>query len=226
MLLPALNKARESAKTVACLSNLRQLGVIMLNYTTDNRGALMPTYPWKYPITTGDSTWLGLLWHMKYFKSVEVTRCPSDKVVTTGRKHGPYSFGPWDPSDALSGDGKCGYGYNHMGLGLYYGISPHDIPGVTGETVAPGFAGWKITQADNPAETYWMADNSDLAANAGAVLYMYPPDEGPLTRHNKGINVLWLDGHASWLDGPTAVNHYLYGFIFAPGTPIWYDVRP
>jgi len=38
ILLPSLNRARESANQVACLSNLRQLGLAFVMYTGDNRG--------------------------------------------------------------------------------------------------------------------------------------------------------------------------------------------
>ncbi len=40
ILLPALGKARDTAKTVQCLSNLRQMGVSSVTYATDNRGYL------------------------------------------------------------------------------------------------------------------------------------------------------------------------------------------
>lgn len=36
ILLPALNKARRSAQQVACMSNLRQIGVLLLIYCNDN----------------------------------------------------------------------------------------------------------------------------------------------------------------------------------------------
>jgi prepilin-type N-terminal cleavage/methylation domain-containing protein len=38
VLLPALNRARESAKRIQCLSNLRQLGVAMVMYLNENKG--------------------------------------------------------------------------------------------------------------------------------------------------------------------------------------------
>ncbi|MGB7161072.1 MAG: prepilin-type N-terminal cleavage/methylation domain-containing protein [Tepidisphaeraceae bacterium] len=41
MLLPALTKARESARSLACLANLRTLGQGMAMYAAENRGAIL-----------------------------------------------------------------------------------------------------------------------------------------------------------------------------------------
>lgn len=41
ILLPALNRARQAAESVACLSNLRQSGMAILQYANDNKGWLM-----------------------------------------------------------------------------------------------------------------------------------------------------------------------------------------
>jgi len=42
MLLPALSRARESAKRVNCMSNLRQCGVALYLWAQDHRGHLLP----------------------------------------------------------------------------------------------------------------------------------------------------------------------------------------
>jgi prepilin-type N-terminal cleavage/methylation domain-containing protein len=42
ILLPALNKARESANRVACASNLRQIAMASLTFANENRGYLPP----------------------------------------------------------------------------------------------------------------------------------------------------------------------------------------
>jgi prepilin-type N-terminal cleavage/methylation domain-containing protein len=42
ILLPALSRAREQARQVACASNLRQVGLAMLMYANSNRGQLFP----------------------------------------------------------------------------------------------------------------------------------------------------------------------------------------
>ena len=40
MLLPALNKARETARRIACTSQLKQLGLVQLNYAGDYKGIM------------------------------------------------------------------------------------------------------------------------------------------------------------------------------------------
>ena len=42
MLLPALNKARNRARSTACISNLKQLGTSVGMYLSDNNDWLMP----------------------------------------------------------------------------------------------------------------------------------------------------------------------------------------
>ena len=40
LLLPALNRAKEAAKTAVCMSNQRQVGVAHLAYATDSNGSV------------------------------------------------------------------------------------------------------------------------------------------------------------------------------------------
>lgn len=40
MLLPALNKARETVKTISCANNLKQIGTYMTMYVNDNNGII------------------------------------------------------------------------------------------------------------------------------------------------------------------------------------------
>jgi prepilin-type N-terminal cleavage/methylation domain-containing protein/prepilin-type processing-associated H-X9-DG protein len=49
ILLPALSKARQSANTVQCLSNLRQLATAMIEYSADNAGYIVPA-GYAYPV--------------------------------------------------------------------------------------------------------------------------------------------------------------------------------
>lgn len=44
ILLPSLNKAREAAQTVACQSNLRQVGMLAQTWSAENKSRFMPLY--------------------------------------------------------------------------------------------------------------------------------------------------------------------------------------
>src|SRR3954468_18358622 len=55
ILLPALNKARESARTVACAANMRTLGQGIFMYVGDNKG-VMPYAYWDGS-PPGDATY-------------------------------------------------------------------------------------------------------------------------------------------------------------------------
>jgi prepilin-type N-terminal cleavage/methylation domain-containing protein/prepilin-type processing-associated H-X9-DG protein len=51
MLLPALNRARAQAQSVACLSNLRTIGQLIFMYSDDSKGSLpYGYYDWVTPI--------------------------------------------------------------------------------------------------------------------------------------------------------------------------------
>src|SRR3954468_20292652 len=53
ILLPTLNKARESARQVQCLSNLKQISTATIQYCMDNAG----TYPGR--AGQGSEAWIG-----------------------------------------------------------------------------------------------------------------------------------------------------------------------
>jgi len=78
MLLPALNKAREKAKGINCLNNLKQIGFINISYTDDWDGCVPPRK------NLAGKTWTRILTdngYMKYYKAGQGGRpfftCPS-----------------------------------------------------------------------------------------------------------------------------------------------------
>jgi prepilin-type processing-associated H-X9-DG protein len=60
LLLPSLNRARDTAKTLQCASNMRQLGMAMFIYVDENRGKYPPRQDDPAVIAANDiKTWWG-----------------------------------------------------------------------------------------------------------------------------------------------------------------------
>jgi len=94
MLLPALNKAKDRAKTIQCISNHKQLSLCWVMYAADNGGRLIPNIALGNPGNLSDTWILGdmstptgatnenYIRNGKLFlynTSVRIYRCPADR---------------------------------------------------------------------------------------------------------------------------------------------------
>lgn len=93
LLLPALAKAREKAKRVACGSNLKQIGAALIMYSGDYQNHLPPVYPAMENANPVATNWAQTLVNLGY-ASAKVFVCPDDKVMDNNRKQdGVLSYG-------------------------------------------------------------------------------------------------------------------------------------
>ena len=177
MLLPVLAKAREKARNISCINNLKQIGNGVHMYV-DNFDDNLPyvktsyTSAYKNLDTTGDS-WYGLI--NLYVTNEKTFECPADTAKTNA-----YTAGQGDAKFLLS------YGANGVSnatAAANYGTCANIAPNMTTE---------------NPSATLMLADCGQLAA----VLYPFCSTteiEGAgflAYRHGDKFNVYFFDGHA------------------------------
>jgi prepilin-type N-terminal cleavage/methylation domain-containing protein/prepilin-type processing-associated H-X9-DG protein len=81
ILLPALQKARREAWQTQCASNMHQIALAVINYTSDNGGHLMPALVWpmgpNQPYPDG-FFWAAELVHQGYIASPNILHSPSN----------------------------------------------------------------------------------------------------------------------------------------------------
>src|SRR5437868_2269442 len=95
MLLPALSRAKEKALNISCLNNLHQLTICWYTYSVDNQDRLLSNYIPGWPGWTGDAWMMGNMTVatettnetfirngslFPYNRSLEIYKCPADKV--------------------------------------------------------------------------------------------------------------------------------------------------
>lgn len=68
MLLPALSRAKETARRISCMNQVRQLGVALVMYVDDSDG--------KYPPRVYSNRWPALL--RDGYRELKILKCPSD----------------------------------------------------------------------------------------------------------------------------------------------------
>jgi prepilin-type N-terminal cleavage/methylation domain-containing protein/prepilin-type processing-associated H-X9-DG protein len=101
VLVPAMNKAREQARTIVCATNLKNYAPAIMMYAEDNNGKLPFSFSWLYSMKTiqdANKTGKcpeGCRWHYDkdepdgtlwpYLKSKDVHMCPTFKSMFQGK---------------------------------------------------------------------------------------------------------------------------------------------
>jgi prepilin-type N-terminal cleavage/methylation domain-containing protein/prepilin-type processing-associated H-X9-DG protein len=208
ILFPVFARARESARRASCLSNLKQIGLGIMQYTQDYDDRLpqalydsLDTYsgteitPAKSFYTTTGSygknrylTWMDFVY--PYVKSTQIFVCPSasvDTSTTPVRK----------PTDTPS------YGYNNAfgGKFNYYGSYGGTTYGAPTGSIA-------LSSIARAAETIMVLDYYDPGAITATpyshMNWVRNADQKVKNRvipHLEGGNVAYADGHVKWVPG-------------------------
>jgi len=178
LLLPALKKAKDVADSIVCANNLKQIGLAVAMYVTDNK----ETYPLTYKeVTTGD--WMYAFpdfalyggkrirtWLDTYLNNDGVWYCPEASFKV------PYWANTY-PKPTFCGS----YGYNWY-LGGKSGAAP-----LKPLTLA------KIKNPENTVLGVETVPCKSYVSRGSMSLTTWVE-----WRHSVGMNVLLCDGHVAW----------------------------
>jgi prepilin-type N-terminal cleavage/methylation domain-containing protein/prepilin-type processing-associated H-X9-DG protein len=92
MLLPALSKAKDVARRIACASNLKQQGLALIMYCGDNNGFFPYVDKFADPTTFIRNSWQHAVWEGT--RNFDIFVCPSDSIprLITTYKRTSYAF--------------------------------------------------------------------------------------------------------------------------------------
>jgi len=182
MLLPALSKAREKSRAIACVNNMKQIGVQCALYASDNDDNI----PVKFTFGKNYNHWAVCLTGTTALDKTFF--CPSampptlSTTNTYGQRYSTTLFGSaWETTQ---GNPSI--------------TSTVPIPGSTnGTETAACLSQIKATQPSNYPHVFdSIFLNSVAAPNGGASAYcIYSGNRGIVFRHNGATNSLFLDGH-------------------------------
>lgn len=187
LLLPALSTAQARGKQIACLNNLKQLALGGQMYANDNEGRLVGNTPegsdknrWvigtmRSPADATNQTFIRQGKLFPYAGQLATYRCPADPAQTQGTPRvRSYAMNGWMGSRYME---------------TYAGQSGFRTFVKDSETSAAGSA------------TLWvLADEHEVSIDDGWFLVTMndsqPFASFPATRHQRGYNLNFADGHA------------------------------
>jgi prepilin-type processing-associated H-X9-DG protein len=192
MLLPALNKAREKAHMINCLSNLKQIGTGCHMYSMAHEDFVVPQN------VTGSQLWPRTLTILGFLKA-NANYLKLGDVDPTIKPYGVFLC-PQENSLILSGTfyiEQNGYNWSGTTYSLNFYVSYKN------STPTHADYRWlKTNRVKNPSSVYFIADShasGSASIRAGANLLAMVSGNSwlyPSVRHHNSANILYLDGHA------------------------------
>jgi prepilin-type N-terminal cleavage/methylation domain-containing protein/prepilin-type processing-associated H-X9-DG protein len=193
ILFPVFASAREKARQISCVSNLKQVGLATLQYIQDYDERLYPyslysnsveTFPFaSYNWSTGATNYAGGF-VQPYMKSIQVQACPSEPGFSAAVPPG------------------MGYGWN---IDLGYRQDSNTWPWISANAKDSIKVNVPIIQADisQPSDTFIFADSASYEQIKGVNTIcqnaeIWPPYSNGDAVHGRHLgfaNVLFIDGH-------------------------------
>jgi prepilin-type N-terminal cleavage/methylation domain-containing protein len=216
MLLPALSKAKGTAKLISCTGNLKQIGSLFVMYVDDNQGY----WPYKdnfqrdiAPLLAGKDS------YNKFIEGVDQTSikgvflCPSSKTVN-GATYYRSSYAVTKGQDNSFGKrGGCWFYDFTSGVALakrkFYDIPDDSV--IMIETAMKVTFSWGAKPLSDGGAAAGQETSAYTANNYFANSALINEESAPsYTNHNMSANFLFKDGHVnSYRAGTQFTNVYL-----------------
>ena len=180
MLLPALSKARQKAKGIACISNMKQIGLAANQYQDDYNGySLALNYPGVKRFDYSLAPYLG----------IPADNADNDILYkNTAFKCPGHTWRGYSAATTVGFWGRC------YGLNFFFGYS------------SQGNVMYKNTSLRSPSELFYIIESDQMTVNSGYKYKLYGYNGWTLTDgdgyilkrwHNSNFSVLHYDGHAA-----------------------------
>jgi len=194
LLLPALGKARDSAKTAVCLTNLRQAGVVFQHYFDMHNDVIPPATWWPQTDPSYQNIWPWPLYGAKLIKLGQGVNAGYPEAIAINP--GTYPEGIWR---CPAGEAAPAWWMNRTHYGMSANLLHADPVAFPRER-----AYWRVSQLPDPGKKVLLADSWHTGRNNHAiyvnVIYENPVDpyggSSLSFRHRDATNLLFFDGHA------------------------------
>ncbi len=204
VLFPVFARARENARRTSCLSNLKQMGLAVMQYVQDNDGSYVPGFMLSSDPSPTGGNWSPGAWFWAeilypYHRSQQVFVCPSSPIGTETMFSGNYGINPVIarypgysiPSESLplneSALNAAANSYLIMDFGSYLAVPGNTYGPATGYWYLPGAGEADASIADPGFDSRIARDFKS-------------------GRHFGGVNMTFADGHVKWLKSSVVMN--------------------
>lgn len=201
MLLPALNKARDSAKKISCTSNLKQLGLGFAQYKIDFNDYIPALSNGTYPRITGRGT--GDFYYSTWKRDIAPYLGKTNKNYLTEPEafyetflNCPGAVGD-DIFNSYVMNSNIGAPNDELGAGTQYYLNPVRMVGKRFSRPTQRVMAGDGCNA-NRTITMWNHGRSTATLVASGKWSAASRSDG-LWRHQEGQNWLFADGHVEWL---------------------------
>ena len=248
MLLPALSAAKERAKRISCVNNLKQMGLGIIIYATDNSDFMPPLkfnyagniqYPYELfrytPVNVTPPTYdkdggpynLGVLWSSKIISDGKPYYCPSNAKgdVLAYETYSAIKAWPFGTDASLPSNNpnvgyvRSGYQYYPQSMNIETGVSTS-----AGSQDLPGWTHYDLGPKGTVRDWKCVPLFKQTAIDQKKSMVVDVMYKGLDALSHKsggkpaGLNAAFGDGHVNW-QNVKAFNAKVWAAITASGQP-------